>query len=300
MTRPLSPEEMYPAGHRSIATRMLSLRSGLGVRVLESGPSDGRTAVLLHGWGACSYSFRHALELLPNHGIRTIAVDLRGFGLSDKPTRRGQYTLDAYVADLEQVLDAIGVSRPTLIGHSMGGGIALHYALHRPERVERIALINPVGLVPLRLIGLARLSPRSLFRLLDGHLTPRTLIRFILRHIAYGRPSLVSDRVIDEYWAPTQLAGFGYAARATVSEFRWAPVDGHAAASLAVPCVVILGDSDRLVRDARSQARQLAGAAVHELSGGHCVHEEDPSRVYGIIENFVTNSPSIKSHNDLN
>src|SRR5512146_2730735 len=112
VTRPLSPEEMYPAGHRSIASRILSLRSGLRVRLLESGPADGPTALLLHGWGACSYSFRHALELLPNHGIRTIAADLRGFGLSDKPSRRGEYTLDAYILDLEQLLDTIGVSRP--------------------------------------------------------------------------------------------------------------------------------------------------------------------------------------------
>lgn len=291
---------MYPAGHGSIAARLLPLRSGLRVRALESGPPNGPTAVLLHGWGACSYSFRHALELLPNHGIRTIAVDLRGCGLSDKPTRRGEYTLDAYLADLEQLLDAIGVSRPTLIGHSMGGCIALHYALRRAERVERLALINPVGLAHVRLIGLARSSPRSLFRLLDGRLTPRALIRFILRHIAYGNPALVSDRVLDEYWAPTQLPGFGYAARAAVGEFHWAPLDDTAVASLAVPCVVILGDSDRLIRDPWPQARRLASAAVHELSGGHCVHEEDPSRVYAIIESFIRNNPSIKSHNDLN
>ena len=290
---------MYPAGHRSIAARMVSLGSGLRVRVLESGPTDGPTAVLLHGWGACSYSFRHALELLPNNGMRTIAVDLRGFGLSDKPMRGGKYSLDAYLLDLEQLLDAMGLSPVTLIGHSMGGGIALKYALRRVERVERLVLINPVGLVPLRLIGLARLSPQSLFRVLDGRLTPRLLIRFILRNIAYGQPALVSDRVVDEYWAPTQLPGFGYAARAAVGEFQWAPVGESEAASLAVPCVVILGDSDRLIRDPWSQAQQLAGAAVHELNGGHCIHEENPARVYGIIDTFFRNNPSIKSHNNL-
>ena len=287
MTPPLSPDEMYPAGIPSVVARRIKLRSGLEVRVLESGPTGGEPAVLLHGWVASSYSFRHALALLPKRGIRAVAIDLRGFGLSDKPLRRGEYSLDAYRADLEDVLDKLALARPVLIGHSMGGGIALHYALRSAERVAGIVLINPVGLVPLKLLGLARVSPRWPFRVFDGSVTPRAMVRLILRHIAYGNADLVTEDVIDEYWSPTQLPGFGYAARTSVDEFDWRPIGDATAASLAVPCVVILGDSDRLVRNSRSAANRLAGAAVHQLPGGHCVHEEDPARVYDIIARFM-------------
>ena len=287
MTRPLSPGEMYPAGIPSIAVRRIRLRSGIDARILESGPSAGEPTVLLHGWGASSYSFRHALTLLPERAIRTIAVDLRGFGLSDKPMRRGWYTLESYAEDLDSVLDALALDRATLVGHSMGGGIALHYALRRPERVSGLALVNPVGLVRLNLLDLARLSPRWPFRVFDGRMTPRSMIRFILRHIAYGDAGLATAEVVDQYWSPTQLSGFGYAARACVSEFDWRPIDASRAGSLAVPSVVILGDSDRLVRDAKEAAVRLAGAALYQFAGGHCVHEEDPGRVYEVIGSFV-------------
>lgn len=201
--------------------------------------------------------------------------------------RRGEYSLDDYCADLEGALAALAVSRPSLVGHSMGGGIALHYALRSPERVARIALINPVGLVPLGLVGLARMSPRWPFRVFDGSITPRWMIRLILRHIAYGNANLVTGDVIDEYWSPTQLSGFSYAARATVDEFEWAPIPDSVAASLAVPCVVILGEADRLVQNSSAAGSRLAGAAVYRFAGGHCVHEEDPARVYEIISRFA-------------
>lgn len=229
-----------------------------------------------------------------------MAVDLRGFGLSDKPMRRGEYSLEQYIADLENVLDALALTRPVLVGHSMGGGVALRYAIQNSTRVAGLALINPVGLVPLKVLGLARMSPRWPFKVFDGRMTPRWMIGQILRHIAYGNADLVTDDVIDEYWSPTQLPGFGYATRAAVDEFDWRPVGASGAESLAVPCVVILGDSDRLIRDARSGAQLLPGAAVHEFPGGHCVHEEEPGRVYDIIAQFVRNNASIKSHNDLN
>ena len=289
MTRPLSPDEMYPAGIPSIVVRHVRLASGVEARVLESGPAEGEPAVLLHGWGASSYTFRHALALLPRRGIRTIAVDLRGFGLSDKPMRRGAYALDGYLRDLGSVLDELSLGRAALIGHSMGGGIALHFALRHPTRVTRLALINPVGLVPVRILGVARTSPRWLFRVFDGRMTPRVMIRFILRHIAYANGGLVTRDVVDEYWSPTQLPGFGYAARAAVDEFDWTPIGESSVRGLAVPCVVILGDADRLVRDASDAAKRLTGAAVHEFPGGHCVHEEDPARVYQVIASFVRN-----------
>jgi len=291
---------MYPAGISSITTRRVGLRTGLDVRLLESGPPGGTPIVLLHGWGASSYSFRHALARLPERGVRVIAVDLRGFGLSDKPTRPGEYSLAAFCADLDAVLDELSLNSPALVGHSMGGGVALHYALTKPERVSRIALINPVGLVPLKMLVLGRAAPHWPFRVLGGRMMPRSLIGFILRHIAYGNADLVTEQVVDEYWSPTQLWGFAYAIRATIDEFEWTPVPEHTAASLAVPCVVILGDSDRLIRSSRTAARRLAGATVHELAGGHCVHEEDPDRVCELLARFVEDHASIKSHNDLN
>src|SRR3954470_2496741 len=134
MHSPLPPSELYPAHNAEITTRFVELSTGIRVRVAESGPSDGTPVLLLHGWGASIYMYRHALALLPPHGIRAIAVDSRGFGLSDHPRARGSYSLAAHVADLDALFDALRLRRAALVGQSMGGGLALRYAQRRPGR----------------------------------------------------------------------------------------------------------------------------------------------------------------------
>ena len=116
MTRPLSPAEMFPAGHENIVVRFVTLVTQTRVRILESGFSGDVDVVMLHGWVASAYSFRHELESLPALGAHCLAVDLRGFGLSDKPAARDSYTLDAYVADLDALLDEVASPRVVLDG----------------------------------------------------------------------------------------------------------------------------------------------------------------------------------------
>lgn len=286
MPQPLPPDAMYPAGVPGVAARFIDLSSGVRVRVAESGPADGMPAVLLHGWGASLYLYRRALEFLPRYGVRAIAVDMRGFGLSDKPSAAGSCSLDSYCADLDALLDALALSRVVLVGQSMGGGLALRFALRSARRVRGLALINPSGLVPIPLMNVARVAPRALTRALDRRLMQRWMVRFILRHIAYADPALATERDLDEYWAPTQLPGFVIAARSALSEFDWRPLSADESASLAVPSVVMLGESDRLVRQAAGAARRLRGAEVVSIPGGHCVHEESPELAYGIIGEF--------------
>jgi pimeloyl-ACP methyl ester carboxylesterase len=243
---------------------------------------------MLHGWGASLYMFRHALALLPQHGFRAIAVDLRGYGLSEHPLATGSYSLDAYLNDLDALLDALGIERAVLVGQSMGGGVALRYALRSPERVTRLVLINPVGLVSIGWVALLRLVPRMLMERLGRHALPRWLARFILRHIAYGDGSLATERDVDENWAPTQLPGFIHAVRAGIGEFNWSPLTPAESLALCVPTLVILGSKDRVVRHARSAADRLKGARVLSMAGGHCVHEEHPNEVYRAVVEFIS------------
>ena len=95
---------------RTLPVRTVALRSGVRLRVAESGPSDGRPVVMLHGWGASLYMFRHAFERFLVPGIRAIAVDLRGYGLSDKPLADDSYSLKAFSADVDELLDELRLS----------------------------------------------------------------------------------------------------------------------------------------------------------------------------------------------
>ena len=111
------------------------------VRYLEAG--EGSPVVLLHGVGldAAAISWKHAIpELAENH--RVIAPDLPGHGESDKPRRR--YTTEYYIDVLDELVAALDLDAPQLAGISMGGGIALGYALD--NEVERLALVDSYGL----------------------------------------------------------------------------------------------------------------------------------------------------------
>jgi pimeloyl-ACP methyl ester carboxylesterase len=287
MGRPLQPDQLYPAGVAGVSARFITLSTGVRVRVAERGPPDGRPVLMLHGWGASLYMYRHAFDMLPPHGVRAIAVDLRGYGLSDKPRDTGSYSLDAYIQDLHALLEALGLPRVVLIGQSMGGGLALRYTLRHPERVSRLVLINPTALVSVAYATILSGAPRAVVRALHTRLVPRWLIAFILRRIAFRHAARVTRRDVDEYWAATQLDGFMDAAHGGLAEFDWRPVSDAEAAALSVPTLVILGSRDRLVRNARRRAERLNGAVVKVLEGGHSVNEEFPDEVYGLVSDFI-------------
>lgn len=285
---PLHPDELFPAHDSNVSQRFVDLASGIRLRVAEAGPRDGAPVVLLHGWGGSVYMYRHAFDILPRRGFRTIAVDLRGFGLSSRPARRGSYRLAEYLGDLTGLVDLLELERPAIVGQSMGGGLTLRFALSAPDRVSRIVLINPSGLVSLRFLPIVRMMPRAVVAALGRHLVPRWAVGFTLRHIAYGNPRVVSERDVDEYWSLTQLPGYAVAARDVLSEFDWRPVSNGQANGLAVPALVILGTSDRLIANTERAARRLRGARVRSLAGGHCVHEEKPAEAYRVIGDFLT------------
>lgn len=283
---PLRPDELFPAHSSDVTERFIDLPSGIRLRLAEAGPVDGPPVVLLHGWGGSVYMYRHALDALPRRGYRAIAVDLRGFGLSSRPAQRGAYRLEEYLGDLTGLFDLLDLKRPAIVGQSMGGGLTLHFALRAPDRVSRIVLINPSGLVPLRFLPIVRLMPQVVVSALGRRFVPRWAVRFTLCHIAYGNPAIVSERDVDEYWSLTQLPGYAAAARAVLSEFDWRPVSNAQAESLAAPALVILGRADRLIANTERAARRLRGARVRSMAGGHCVHEEKPAEVYRVIGDF--------------
>jgi pimeloyl-ACP methyl ester carboxylesterase len=169
----------------------------------------------------------------------------------------------------------------------MGGGLALRYAIANPSRISKLVLINPTGLSPVPYIQLLQLAPSFALGALGPHLVRRWAIAWILKRLAYGDASLVTERDIDEYWAPTQLAGFVQAARAAVSQFDWSVVSDAEAKTLAVETLVLLGERDRLLRTSPEQASRLRNARVERVPGGHCANEEHPDIVYGALAAFV-------------
>jgi pimeloyl-ACP methyl ester carboxylesterase len=107
--------------------------------------ANGRTAVLLHGRNFCAATWERTIAVLSKAGFRVIAPDQIGFCKSTKPPGY-QFSLQQLATNTNALLTSLGVARPIVIGHSLGGMTAMRYALMFPDAVEQLVLVNPIGL----------------------------------------------------------------------------------------------------------------------------------------------------------
>ena len=106
---------------------------------------NGKNVLLLHGKNFNGAYWKTTIQALTMQGYRVIVPDQIGFGKSDKPLQY-QYSFQQLAKNTKQVLDAIGVQKVAVLGHSMGGMVATRFALQYPETVEKLILENPIGL----------------------------------------------------------------------------------------------------------------------------------------------------------
>lgn len=131
---------LHDARGRELAHRLLDVR-GVPTYAVDAG--EGPPVLLIHGYGDTADGWRRVVPgLLDRH--RVVAVDVPPFGRSGDP--RAARLLDFYADFFPELLDRLELERATVIGHSLGGAIALHLTLANPERVERLGLVAPAGL----------------------------------------------------------------------------------------------------------------------------------------------------------
>lgn len=106
---------------------------------------NGRTVVLLHGKNFCGATWESSAQALLGAGYRVIIPDQIGFCKSSKP-RSAQYSFEMLASYTRRLLESRGVTRATIVGHSMGGMLAMRYAIMYPKAVETLVLVNPLGL----------------------------------------------------------------------------------------------------------------------------------------------------------
>ena len=279
--RPLTPSEMFPAGDPTYNTRFLRLRSGLSVRVVESGQPAGAPVLLVPGWGCSVYAYRNTMPALAAAGFRVIAVDLKGHGLSDKPVASAEYVIESLVDHLRDILDALSLERPYLIGHSMGGSLLYHFAARYPERARALALLSPVGMRGVRMVRIYRaLTPRFLVPVLR-RFRPRFPVKIALSRV-YGERGTYTEEDVDQYWAPIRLPNATTALRELLHAYDWHASKRGRLKPVAIPAIAIWGSLDHLMPDDEMPFyRELfPGIELREVIGaGHVAPEETPEEV---------------------
>jgi pimeloyl-ACP methyl ester carboxylesterase len=275
---------------------------GVNIHYLCGG--SGSPLVLVHGLGSsAAVEFYHNLEPLAAHH-RVLAIDLPGFGRSDKPVIT--YSMDLFVKAVSDLMATEGAARAAVMGVSMGGRVALGLALDSPQLVERLVLVDALGVgAPRRVFayrilltkGLGELTLRGTARALR-QLRPATIRRFWGWYLR--RPSRV-----DTIWSDERIANHG--TLLSTREYRAAYLSalrsiagqrqlrGGVAvedrlSELAMPTLLIWGRHDHIFppSHAESAKAKLRNGRVEIFDGsGHTPQMEEPERFNRLVLEFL-------------
>ena len=251
----------------------------------------GTPLILIHGMMDSAQNWKKNIDELARTQ-RVYAIDLIGFGYSSRHTR-APYSLKYFAATVCEFLDALGIARANIAGHSLGGAVALELARRLPARVNKLVLINPAVYLINRLAALkyaARIPilPRALVGLA---LTSRTMRDYAFRH-ALGDATNFDPAYAEWRRQPTRVRGT--AASLIAMAAAWSPSDlATHLPEIAAPTLVLAGERDAVVPIAQSQrvARALPHAEFRVVPGtGHIAFEEAPAMIDGLILDFLRRS----------
>ena len=262
---------------------------GVRTRVLEAGSDRSPALVLVHGLFTSHRSFEDLVEALSGR-FHVIAPDLPGFGESEKPSpARYAYGVEAHAEAVADLIAAFGVGRASVLGHGMGGAVALTLAADHRELVQRLVLEDTLAYPsPMSLMARLPLVPvvgSFAFKQIYG----RAVFRAIFRDEMYapgGAPPLERvDWHYDIFNSPS--------ARESAHAVMLATLDTRAIIArlprVAAPTFVVWGRDDRIypVAAAHRLVREITGARLEIMSCGHVPHEERPRELLALLTEFL-------------
>lgn len=257
---------------------------------VEKGKGDNHI-LLLHGFRAHTFTWRFLIDPLAHAGYHVWAVDLVGYGLSDKPEHVA-YNIDFFLAQVKAFMEAKGISQTHLVGNSMGGGLALKLALSYPLQVSSLSLINALG-YPQDLPYYVLIC-RHINQLWTPFLGPR-MVRHTLSHIVYDKEN-ISDDQVEAYALPYRLPGGISATLLTLQQYDNKHLFEMAQqySQLHQPMLVVWGEHDQLLPFSHYESFNRDFPRATKLlipQCGHIPQEEAPQLVVPALLDFLQNHP---------
>lgn len=269
-----------------------------------SGPANGRTAVLLHGKNFGGYYWKNTIEALAADGYRVVVPDQVGWGKSSKPDLH--YSFSKLAANTARLLDALGIPRIVLLGHSTGGMLAVRFARTYPERVAALVLEDPIGLEDYRL----KIPPQTDETLFQDELKntdPEKIQAFYAHYFAhpaadvYGPLAEIQIRVTQSgefpRWAKASALAYQMIyEQPVIYDYRLLEPrtllivgkDDHVAPLSAYASSEAKGTLGHVAELAEEVIRQVPhGTIIVIPDAGHIPHLEQPSRFHQDVLNFL-------------
>lgn len=248
----------------------------------------GEPVLFVHGLLASSATWQAVLGPAAA-GRPAIAIDLPGFGFSDRPWPH-DYSVGGEGRDLAGYLEARGIERASIVGNSLGGAAAMVLASQRPDLVASLVLVDPatpdatipwtIRALRTRWLGEAALAVAT-----------RSVVAWGLRHRLYADGRRVTESVIDDAWRPLGISG---TRRAALAAIRSNPSDYPGIeAGIRAPTLIVWGAGDRLLpyREGERLASRIAGAALELIrEAGHLPQRERPDTFVAAVARFLAGS----------
>lgn len=269
--------------------RILKLPDG-DMQIVEGGPRDGSPIVLIHCF-TCAIDWWNRMRPALEREHRVVAVDLRGFGGSEKPS--SGYSIEDQATLVAEALRKLGVSDATVVGHSLGGAVTGALAEQAPELVGRVVIIDQApndndfgdGLpLTAQLTFMPVIGP-SLWRV-----TPDAAVKDGLGQ-AFAPGYDVPDAFVDDFWRETYTS-YDQGGEAEDAFLDEKPLDSRVRAT-GVPLLAIFGAEDQIFEAGKSLAAyaRVPGSETASVPGaGHSPNVEKPARTAALVLAFAAKS----------
>jgi pimeloyl-ACP methyl ester carboxylesterase len=275
----------------AIDADLLRIPVGPGSMHVERYGHGGAPIVLLHGFGTSSFVWRNIAPEIALANRTAFAIDLFGYGESDRPFD-ADFGIAAQAELIDRALTALRIPRATIVGLDLGGAVALRLAASRPERVERLFLVNPIALdeIPAEdVTTMQRNTARFAFRVSKGILGVAPILGDLLRR-SVADESHMPDKLVARYLAPyvgeEGLNHLLLLARSIEAE----DMEDADLSALKQPTQIVWGDQDPWVtpKFADRLADTIPGSRLVHLPGvGRLVPEEAPETLVSILLEFI-------------
>ncbi len=253
---------------------------------------EGKPLILIHGYGAGMWVWEKQIEILSQF-YRVYALDVIGYGFSDRP--KIAYTPEAYIHFLRDFMDGVGIEKATLIGNSMGGGIAWAAAIFFPERVDRLVLIDCAPPDVLRQVK--NKSFRTLIAIKDIPFLPylvisarsRSSIRMVLEE-CISDAKLITPEVLNRQYHLSKIKGTTWVLYSTLKHAEEALKLKDQFPLIRQPVLFIWGEKDIIFPPnvGGTLHRTIAGSKFQLIErSGHIPMWETPDQVNQAILNFL-------------
>jgi pimeloyl-ACP methyl ester carboxylesterase len=294
---------------RDVDTPSLQFRTIHGYRRAFRVAGSGPALLLIHGVGDSSTTWETVHAKLAQR-FTVIAPDLLGHGESDKP--RADYSLAAFANGMRDLLSVLGIDRVTVVGHSLGGGIAMQFAYQYPQFVERIVLVSSGGVTKdvsfaLRLAALPMGSEALAMLRVPGALPAVQLAGRaagkILGSTKFGRDLPDGLRLFARLREPAALSAFSRTLRAVVDgRGQLVTMLDRSYLMQCMPLQLIWGEDDLVipVSHARIAHAAVPGSRLEIFKhSGHMPFHDHPDRFVEIVERFVDSTEPAEYDRDL-